>query len=236
MVGAGAAALGALSLASESTDRLERAGVVSLFAGLMTIGSFAYYVGRSSSTGQLQALLPFVALCIAGIVGILGLPNLWLVKSWGGTAMSVAILMIPAFALASVLQAPNPRAQWGKVIPDSGTSFMLAGRESVSELELILKKERNVNGDQFITFAVNNSNIASALLNLSNVSPINYLTDATISPSLREALCDQLRESALPVLIGGAESVIDSNICEGMTVKRTIGAQWLVLVSNGENR
>ena len=229
MIGGSAAALGAVSIANASSGRLERAGVVSLFAGLMTIGSFAYYVGRSSSTGQLQALLPFVALSIVGIVGILGLPNLWLDRTWSSTAKSVAVLMIPAFAIASVIQAPNPRSQWGKIVPDSDTSFMLAGREVIAEIETIVEMEKSAGDNGAIPLAVNNSNIASALLDLPNASPVNYLADATISSTLRDALCDQLRASTLPVIVDSADGLVLNNLCEGMTVERTYGSQWLVV-------
>jgi len=188
-------------------------GLVAIFAGVMTLGSFAYYVGRSSSSGQLQALLPFFSLALVATIAMIGLPNTKPDVNNPQLLAGILAASLPAFAIASILQAPDPRAQWGKVVPSATTSFLNAGLELPNTVAEALQATPQTM-DASVTIAVDNGNIAAAVTGVKSQSPLNYLADAGLSEALEHSLCKALRSSSLPLLLPSSSRDFVTSTCE----------------------
>lgn len=194
-----------------------------IYAGVFTLGSFAYYVGRSSSSGQLQFLLPFTALAIAAIVGSVGLPSFGNGKdesparSWRKASSGVVVLFLPALAIAAVIQVPGLSRTWASLIPEPAIfSSPLVERDAMRQLASL--KEVLPEKSETLSVALNHSNLLALQTGMPSALPYTAITDFRIGPSFRDLLCLEIenREGGVLIQADMANEVVAS--CANVSV------------------
>ncbi|MDA9863365.1 hypothetical protein N9C58_00155 [bacterium] len=232
-ISGGALVLGVLALRGTPPPGRHPAAIVALYSGVMGLGGFAYYVGRSSSTGQLQALLPFMTLAACATWAMLGSPVPRSSMSPAQLVSSVTVLVLPALALGAVLQAPDPRAQWGKVIPDAQSSFMRTDQADVDAIResLHLARSKGISGP--VRIVVDNANIVSAVEGVPNASPVSYLQDAAINESLQRALCSAVRGVEVDLLVTASAVQTALGACGSSLIVTPLGTDYVLVHATG---
>jgi len=203
MVGAGATILGVVAsrFVVRNEDRVAAVGAV--FAGLFVLGSFAYYVGRSSSSGQLQFLLPLTALSIAALVGLVGIPSFSRGKgeskatSYQQVVRDMLMLSLPAVAIAAVVQMPALAKSWNALLPNSSVlSAPLAEAEAVESLTALGETESVSSA-----VALNHSNLLFLQTGRASALPFTAITDLQISPVFTRLLCQEIVDQSEGVIV-----------------------------------
>lgn len=232
-ISGGALVLGVVALRGTTPPGRHPAAIVALYSGVMGLGGFAYYVGRSSSTGQLQALLPFMTLAVCATWAMLGTPVPRSSMSPAQLVSSVTVLVLPALALGAVLQAPDPRAQWGKVIPDAQSSFMRTDQANIDAIWESLQLARAKGSYGPVRVLVDNANIVSAAEGVPNASPVSYLEDAMINESLRRALCAAVRAAEADLLVPASAAQAIVQACGASLIVSSLGTDFVLVHATG---
>jgi hypothetical protein len=206
MVGASATILGALRAQHVRSGRDRTAAVGAVFAGLFVLGSFAYYVGRSSSSGQLQFLLPFTALAIVGIVGLVGIPKFGVPSGVKQLTLShhvirdMLVLSLPALALATVVQMPGLARSWNSLLPSQGAfAAPLVEADAVQSLKSLGARGATDTHDHAI--GLNHSNLLFLQTGMRSALPFTAVTDFQISPVFQHLLCREISKEQRGVIV-----------------------------------
>lgn len=214
MTGVAAVTVGVFSARGERQLVASPASTAGIYAGVFTLGTFAYYVGRSSSSGQLQFLLPFTALAIVAIVGTVGLPcfgnenDEYSERPWRQASIGLVVLFLPAFAIAAAIQVPGLSKTWASLNPAPAVfADPLVEREAVRQLASL--KATLPESNETLSVALNHSNLIALQTGMPSGLPYTAITDFRIGPAFKDMLCREIErnEGAFIIQAGMAEEI-----------------------------
>jgi hypothetical protein len=225
-------------LASSITDRTDEArrvywaSATATFFGLAGLGSFGYYVGRSVSSGQLQAFLIFVAPAICAQLGLITVPRLSRRMPWRMLLRGTVLLLPASLAVGAVLQAPDPAYEWERV--SIGVNRANPYRPYLDSVAADLRELRSTQPGIRLVGAVPMGNLVQEALDLPNYSVLDQPREASIAPNLLDLYCGRLRTSTATIYARGSltDPAGDPN-CPGIEVLRTLPSGARVLRVSG---
>lgn len=159
------------------------------FAGIAGVLQFGYYVGRSSTYGQLQLLLTHLALVLVAIIALSSQLGVWRQRS-----PQVGILiMICALPLAALVNVRPPVEEWSRISPlDKGTQ-VLSPDNALEQVVAAVKQAETDFPDSQVGVATEAGNYVELSTGANNLLLTDSPFDPVVATGLQDATCSSIR-------------------------------------------